>query len=205
MYPLIKRLIDLTLAITLLILFLPIWVIVPLLIKKDSKGPTFFKHRRVGKDGIEFEMFKFRSMVEDAHDYLHNKNPQLLKQFKDSDWKLANDPRITKVGKVLRSTSVDEFPQLVNVLRGEMSIVGPRAYMKQELDEQTTRFPQTKKHLASIIQVKPGLTGPWQVSGRNDIPFTRRTELDARYSKTLSLKNDLMIMLKTPQAMFSKW
>jgi lipopolysaccharide/colanic/teichoic acid biosynthesis glycosyltransferase len=205
LYPFVKRIIDIFLAVVLLVLFLPVWVIVPFLIKRDTPGSIFFKHRRVGKDGSEFEMYKFRSMVENAHEYLHQKNPELLKKFKDSDWKLVNDPRITKIGKVLRSTSVDEFPQLVNVLKGDMSIVGPRAYMKQELDEQTARFPQTKKYLASIYQVKPGLTGPWQVSGRNDVPFTKRTQLDAHYAKTLSFVNDLKIMLNTPKAMFSKW
>jgi lipopolysaccharide/colanic/teichoic acid biosynthesis glycosyltransferase len=204
-YPFIKRLVDLGLAAVLLVLFLPIWLVVPILIKRDTPGPVFFRHRRVGKNGVEFEMFKFRSMIADAHDYLHHRDPDLLKKFKDSDWKLANDPRITKIGKVLRSTSVDEFPQLLNVLMGQMSIVGPRAYMKQELEEQTNRFPQTKPHLKYIYRVKPGLTGPWQVSGRNDVPFTKRTQLDAEYAKTLSFKNDFQIMLKTPQAMFSKW
>lgn len=205
MYPLIKRIIDLIVAIVLLILFLPVWLVVPILIKRDSTGPVFFKHRRIGKGGQEFEMYKFRSMVNHAHKYLHEQNPDLLKKFKASDWKLANDPRITKVGKVLRSTSVDEFPQLVNVLKGEMSIVGPRAYMKQELKEQTDRFPQTKKYVRDIYRVKPGLTGPWQVSGRNDVPFVKRTELDANYANHLSFTGDLLIMLKTPLAMFSKW
>lgn len=200
-----KRLMDIIMATLLLILFLPVWFIVPVLIKRDSQGPIFYKHRRVGKGGREFEMYKFRSMVNNAHQYLHEQNPVLLKRFKESDWKLADDPRITKVGKVLRSTSVDEFPQLVNVLKGEMSIVGPRAYMKQELEEQTDRYPETKKNIKAIYLVKPGITGPWQISGRNDVPFVKRTQLDAEYASHLSLKNDLLIILNTPLAMFSKW
>lgn len=204
-YPLLKRLIDLFLSSILLVLFLPIWVIIPVLIKFDSPGPIFFRHRRVGKGGAEFEMLKFRSMILNAHEYLHQQNPDLLKKFKDSDWKLADDPRITKIGRVLRSTSIDEFPQLFNVLRGEMSLVGPRAYMAQELAEQSVKYPQTKKFIPLIYQVKPGLSGPWQVSGRNDVPFVKRVELDARYAKTLSFRRDLTIMLRTPKAMLSKW
>ncbi|OGV97456.1 hypothetical protein A2W24_05785 [Microgenomates group bacterium RBG_16_45_19] len=205
MYPYFKRLIDFSLSLILLVLFLPIWLIVPILIKLDSTGPIIFKHRRVGKGGREFEMYKFRSMVDNAHDYLHHRDPDLLQQFKASDWKLADDPRITPIGRVLRSTSIDEFPQVINVLMGDMSLVGPRAYMQQELKEQTHKYPQTKKYIPMIYRVKPGLSGPWQVSGRNDVPFVKRVELDAAYAQTLGFASDLKIMCKTPQAMLSKW
>lgn len=205
MYPIVKRIMDLVIAFILLIVFLPIWLIVPILIKLDSPGPVFFKHRRVGKYGREFDMYKFRSMFENAHEYLHQNNPQLLQKFKDNDWKLADDPRITRLGKILRSITIDEFPQIINVLIGDMSIVGPRAYMKQEILEQVEKYPLTKNNIEAIYLIKPGVTGPWQVSGRNELPFTKRTELDAKYAVTHSLLNDLQIILKTPHAMFSKW
>lgn len=205
MYFFLKRILDLIIASALLILFLPIWLIVPILIKLDSPGPVFFRHRRVGKNGVRFDMYKFRSMIENAHDYLHHQDPELLKKFKDHDWKLENDPRITRVGRILRSITIDEFPQLLNVLRGEMSMVGPRAYMEEEIADQTVKYPETKKLIEEVLTVKPGITGPWQVSGRNVIPFNRRATLDAQYAKSHSLALDAAIILKTPAAMFSKW
>lgn len=204
-YQTCKRAIDLASASCLLILFLPVWVIVPLLIRLDSPGPIFYRHKRVGKNGKEFEMFKFRSMIDGAHEYLHYHNPDLLKKFKDGDWKLEHDPRITKLGRVLRSLTIDEFPQIINVLRGEMSLIGPRAYMKQEIEEQTKKYPQTKALMTDILAIKPGITGPWQVSGRNEIPFDKRAELDAAYARQKSIVKDLLIIIKTPKAMLSKW
>lgn len=201
----LKRLIDIAGAVVLLILFLPFWIIVPIAIKLDSPGPIIYRHKRVGRNGQEFYMLKFRSMVLNAHELLHQDNNELLKAFKANDWKLEKDPRITKVGRFLRSLTIDEFPQLLNVLKGDMSLVGPRAYMKQELDEQMSRYPQTKKYLDQILSIKPGTTGPWQVSGRNEIPFAKRAKLDAQYASTLSLVNDIKIILKTPSAMISKW
>jgi len=189
----------------LIILFLPIWIIIPILIKLDSPGPIIFRHKRVGQFGKDFDMLKFRSMIDGAHDYLHKQHPELLKQFKAGDWKLEKDPRITKLGRVLRSLTIDEFPQLINVLTGEMSLIGPRAYMRQEIEEQTKKYPQTKVLMKAITSIKPGVTGPWQVSGRNEIPFDRRAELDAQYATQRSIVKDILIILKTPQAMFSKW
>jgi exopolysaccharide production protein ExoY len=205
LYEFQKRIIDVISALILLLVFMPVWFIVPVAIVLDSKGPIIFRHKRIGKNGVEFEMLKFRSMVNGAHELLHQKDPDLLKRFKDSDWKLANDPRITKVGKFLRTTSIDEFPQLINVLKGEMSLVGPRAYMTQEIREQVQKYPKVKKLVKSILSVKPGLTGPWQVAGRNDIPFDQRAILDAAYAKRLSILYDIQIMLRTPRAMLSKW
>jgi lipopolysaccharide/colanic/teichoic acid biosynthesis glycosyltransferase len=200
-----KRTLDLIVASVLIIIFLPIWLIVPILIKLDSKGPIIFKHRRVGRGGREFDMYKFRSMIDNAHEYLHNSNPELLLRFKAADWKLKDDPRITRLGKILRSITIDEFPQLINVIKGDMSMVGPRAYMKQEIDEQVKKYPQTKAYLKKIFSIKPGITGPWQTSGRNEVPFTKRTRLDAKYAAQKSLALDLKILFKTPQAMLSKW
>ena len=205
--PLIKRALDLTVASILAVIFLPIWLVVPLLIKLTSKGPVLYSHKRVGRGGSEFEMFKFRSMVLDADYILHEKNSSLLQKFKSQDWKLEakDDPRITPLGRVLRALTIDEFPQLLNVFRGEMSMVGPRAYLKNELTEQLNKYPGSRRDIDLVLSVKPGITGLWQVSGRNEISFDKRARLDAEYAKGASLWTDLMILLKTPKAMISKW
>lgn len=204
-YHFVKRVLDISSSLVLILAFLPFWVIVPVLIRIDSPGPVIYRHKRVGKDGKKFYILKFRSMVDGAHDILHNGNPVLLNRFKASDWKLENDPRITRVGKILRSMTIDEFPQLINVLKGEMSLVGPRAYMFQEIEEQTKKYPKVKPLIKEILSVKPGITGPWQVSGRNEIPFDKRARLDADYAKKKSIMYDFWIMLRTPAAMLSKW
>lgn len=200
-----KRLLDIVVASGLLILFLPVWIVVPILIYVESGFPILFKHKRVGLDGRDFYLIKFRSMVKDADDLLHKHDGELLKKFKENDWKIKNDPRITSLGKALRSLTIDEFPQLYNVLIGEMSMVGPRAYVKKELEEQSKRYPETKKYIADIMTVKPGITGPWQTSGRNEVPFKKRAMMDAEYAKNRSIQKDLLILFKTPQAMISKW
>ncbi len=200
-----KRILDITIALMLMIVFLPIWIVVPLMIWLDSGTPILFKHKRVGINGKEFYLYKFRSMIPNADDILHKHNKELLKKFKQGDWKLENDPRITKLGKALRSLTIDEFPQLYNVIRGEMSMVGPRAYVKKELDEQTQKYPKTKEYRDLILSVKPGITGPWQTSGRNEVPFDVRAKMDAEYAQSNSIWTDIKILFKTPQAMISKW
>ncbi len=200
-----KRFLDILVALILLIGFLPFWIIVPVLIFFDSGWPVIFSHTRVGKGGKPVKIFKFRSMVRDADAILHQKDKKLLAKFKAGDWKLENDPRITRLGKVLRALTIDEFPQLLNVLRGEMSMVGPRAYVKKELDEQSKRYPETRELITDILSVKPGITGPWQVSGRNDIPFVQRAKMDAAYSRQRSIWNDILILTRTPRAMISRW
>ncbi|MBW7943802.1 sugar transferase [Patescibacteria group bacterium] len=200
-----KRILDVVVAIGLMVLFLPIWFIVPLLIYVESGWPVLFRHRRVGKNGKEFYLFKFRSMVHDADDILHKRDKALLEKFKQSDWKLEDDPRITRLGKALRSLTIDEFPQLFNVLHGEMSMVGPRAYVKKELEEQAEKYPETKEYIAKILSVKPGISGPWQTSGRNEVPFAQRAKMDAKYADNRSIWNDISILVKTPRAMISKW
>ena len=207
MYHFFKRILDLVVAMVLMVVFLPVWLIVPLLVVLTSKGPVLYKHRRLGKDGKEFDMYKFRSMVVDADEILHKKDKQLLKKFKNLDWKLEakDDPRITPLGRVLRALRIDEFPQLYNVLKGDMSMVGPRAYLKLELKEQMKKYPKVARLGKDVVSVKPGITGLWQVSGRNEITFDKRLALDAEYARTISLWNDLIILLKTPKAMISKW
>jgi exopolysaccharide production protein ExoY len=202
-----KRLLDLVVAVVLTLVFLPIWLVIPLMIFFDSGWPIIFKHRRMGKNGKEFDLYKFRSMVVNADEILHNQNKELLEKFKKGDWKVEakEDPRITRLGRVLRSLTIDEFPQLYNVWRGEMSMIGPRAYLRDELEDQTAKHPETKSLVADILSVKPGITGPWQTSGRNEIPFVQRAKMDAVYARNKSIWTDIMIILKTPRAMISKW
>lgn len=205
--PAVKRTLDITVALILGLIFLPIWLVVPFLVVLTSPGPLIYKHKRVGKDGRPFFMYKFRSMVVNADDILHKQNKDLLKKFKKLDWKLEakDDPRITPLGRVLRALTIDEFPQIYNVLVGDMSMVGPRAYLARELDEQVKKYPGTTKLMGTVLKAKPGITGLWQVSGRNEVTFDKRVALDAKYVSTLSLWNDLKILWKTPKAMLSKW
>lgn len=205
MYPKIKRLIDIILSLILIVLSLPVWLVAGAVIFLDSGWPVFYQHLRVGQKGREFWMYKFRTMVKNADEVLYEKDKKLLKRFKAGDWKLADDPRITRLGRFLRNLTIDEFPQFFNVLKGEMSLVGPRAYIKKELDEQTKKYPQTKAWLKTILQVKPGITGPWQTSGRNEIAFSKRAAMDLKYAMSYNFFKDMIIILKTPQAMLSKW
>jgi len=200
-----KRVLDLCIASILAVVFLPVWIIIPILIMLDSEGPIIFTHKRVGYKGKTIYLYKFRSMVEDADDILHKKDKKLLEEFKKGDWKLKNDPRITRLGKILRSLTIDEFPQLYNVFKGDMSMIGPRAYVAKELEEQQRKYPETKKLIDEILSVKPGITGPWQVSGRNEIPFNVRAKMDAEYARQKNIWNDILILLRTPRAMISKW
>jgi lipopolysaccharide/colanic/teichoic acid biosynthesis glycosyltransferase len=200
-----KRILDIFVALLLSLMFLPVWIIVPLLILVDSGTPIFFSHKRVGQHGHDFHLFKFRSMIKDADELLHQRDKELLKKFKDGDWKLADDPRITPLGKVIRSLTIDEFPQLYNVIKGDMSLVGPRAYVRGELEEQTEKYPETKQYVETILSIKPGITGPWQTSGRNEVPFSVRAKMDAEYAAKKTIWEDISILLKTPKAMISKW
>lgn len=205
--PPLKRALDIMVALFLSLVFLPVWIIVPLLIALSSPGPIIYRHKRVGLGGRDFSMYKFRSMVIDADDILHNQDKSLLKKFKKMDWKLEakDDPRITPLGRVLRSLTIDEFPQLYNVLLGDMSMVGPRAYLHRELVEQVKKYPLTKNLMKIVLSAKPGITGLWQVSGRNEVTFDKRVGLDAEYIESMSFWNDLVILWKTPRAMISKW
>lgn len=212
-----KRMLDVVMAIVLTILFLPFWLIVPLLIfledligclkDKGGLGKILYTQPRVGKNNQLFKIFKFRSMVVNADDLLWKdpKYQSLREEYKKKDWKLTNDPRVTRVGKLLRKLSIDEFPQVFNVLMGDMSIVGPRAYRPHELIIQQKKYPETKKLVEAALMAKPGITGLWQVSGRNDVPFDKRISIDAEYAKRRSLIEDLWILIKTPKAMLSKW
>lgn len=200
-----KRILDLVVSLLLIFAFLPFWIIVPLLIMIESGWPVFFTHTRVGLGGRSIKLYKFRSMVKNADELLHQQDKKLLAKFKKGDWKLEDDPRITRLGKVLRALTIDEFPQLLNVLQGDMSMVGPRAYVETELKEQSIRYPETKACIRDILSVKPGITGPWQVSGRNDIPFIQRAKMDAEYARHKNIWHDIKILGRTPRAMISRW
>lgn len=215
-YNLIKRTTDIVAGLFLLLLFLPIWIIIPILLKLDSKGPLFYCPERVGKGGKCFKMFKFRSMKmlsdkngQPAHAVEYWKqNKELYERYKKSGWKLEikDDPRITRIGSVLRQTSIDEMPQVFNILKGDMSLVGPRAYVQPEIEDAKKRYGKKILPLIDIsLTVKPGLTGPWQVSGRNDIPWDKRVKIDSEYAKRRSIFEDFLIIFKTPFAMISKW
>ncbi|MBI3069732.1 MAG: sugar transferase [Candidatus Levybacteria bacterium] len=205
-YEIVKRILDFAFSLLLLIIFLPIIIIVAILIKLDSYGPILADTpERVGKNGKLFKMFKFRSMVENAHEILRE-NPKFSKLFdayKKGSYKLKDDPRITRAGSFIRKHSLDEIPQLLNVLRGEMSLVGPRAYYPDELREQQKKYPKTKDAVKVVLSVRPGITGFWQVSGRSEINFDKRIKMDADYVRKRSIVYDLWIILQTPWAMIS--
>lgn len=205
-YGSVKRLLDIVLSIILIILFSPLIILVALAIKSDSKGPIFADTpERVGRNGKLFKMFKFRSMIENAHEILRE-NPEfsnLYREYKKGSYKLKDDPRITRVGHFIRKHSLDEVPQFFNVLIGDMSLVGPRAYYPDELREQQKKYPTTKDDVRIVLSVKPGITGYWQVSGRSEINFDKRIKMDAVYVKKKSVVYDMIIILKTPWAMIS--
>lgn len=199
-YDNLKRGIDILLALIGLIFFSPLLILAAIAIKLDSRGPIMADTpERVGKNGQLFKMYKFRSMVTNAQEILE-KNPKLLEEYKRNSYKIKDDPRITEVGKLIRRFSVDEFPQLVNILKGEMSLVGPRAYYPFELEEQQIKYPKSREFVKIILSAKPGATGVWQVSGRSDINFDKRVEMDAQYVQRRSILYDLSLILKTVPA-----
>lgn len=202
----LKRILDIVLSLFLIILFFPICLVTAICITLDSKGPIFADvPERVGQNGKKFRMFKFRSMIINAHNLLRT-DPQfkhLFEEYKKGSYKLKKDPRITRMGKFIRKHSIDELPQMINVLRGEMSIVGPRAYYPDELENQQKKYTQTKKLVNKVLSVRPGITGLWQVSGRSEVNFDKRIAIDAKYVDTISLWNDLIIIAKTPLIMLT--
>ena len=187
-----KRILDLAGSIFLLLLLLPVIAVIALLIKIEDGGPVIFRRRVIGRKG-EFDAFKLRSMYVDA-DKILERDGALLKEFEVS-FKLKNDPRVTRIGAWTRKLSLDELPQLLNVLRGEMSLVGPRMITRPELD---------KYGDAGWIfnSVKPGLTGYWQVSGRQEVSYEQRVRMDLHYVTTWSIWLDLAILMKTPMRVF---
>jgi len=192
-YYILKRLIDLIGAAVGLILLMPLLVITAIAVKIDSKGPIFFCQQRVGHHGKVFKMYKFRSMVTNAED--------LLSGLKDKNemsgpmFKMKSDPRVTKVGRFIRRTSIDELPQLINVIKGEMSLVGPRPNLPREVEN-------FSEHQKQKLLVKPGLTCYWQVMGRNSIDFHQWIELDIKYIEERTLWGDMKLIFKTLKVLF---
>lgn len=193
-----KRTFDIISALIALLLFAPILVLVALLIKLESPGPIFADTpKRAGRGGTEFRMYKFRSMVQNAHMLLVN-NPELWERYKKNNFKLTeDDPRLTRIGKFIRKSSIDELPNFINVLHGEMSMVGPRARYPFEVVAQVERFPHTETEIIRMLSVKPGVTGPFQIGGRSTLGYEERTRLEARYAETHTLGGDILMCLKT--------
>ena len=193
-FRIIKRSIDIIAGIVGCILLIPITILVWLvrLIKKENTGPLFYEQLRIGKNGKQFRMYKYRSMCMNADETLKKyleENEDARKEYKKYK-KLKNDPRITKVGCSLRKTSLDEFPQFINVLIGNMSLVGPRPYLPREKEDMG-------EYYFAITKVKPGITGPWQVRGRSKLKFEDRMKLDVEYVNNMSIKKDIKMVWKT--------
>jgi exopolysaccharide biosynthesis polyprenyl glycosylphosphotransferase len=193
-YLLTKRVIDIVGALVGLLLLSPFVLVVAILIKiQDPRGPIFFKQQRIGKDGQTFYIYKFRSMVTNAEELL--KDLLEKNEISGAMFKMKKDPRITKVGKFIRKTSIDELPQLWNVMKGEMSLVGPRPPLPREVEEYDDYDKQR-------LTVTPGCTGLWQISGRNSLGFKEMVELDLKYISERNIWMDIKVILKTFLVLF---
>lgn len=192
-YEIIKRLIDIIFSFVGILVLSPLLIIIAIIIKLTSKGPVFFSQKRVGKNGIEFDMYKLRSMVVNAEELKEKLESQ--NEMSGPMFKMKDDPRVTKVGKFIRKTSIDELPQLWNVLKGDMSLVGPRPSLPKEV-------AQFDDWMHKRLEVKPGLTCYWQVSGRNNIDFEEWMKLDIRYVKERNLWIDMKLIYKTVFVLF---
>ena len=191
-YKLTKYLFDILFSLLILFTFFPLLIVISLLIKLSSRGPIFFLQERIGKNNVPFKCIKFRTMYPEAKDILKNllnKDEKIKKEFEETH-KIKNDPRITTIGKLLRKTSLDELPQFINVLRNEMSIVGPRPIVRAEKKKYG-------KDLIKLLSIKPGITGLWQVSGRNNLTYKKRIMLDINYVKNYNLIMDIRILIRT--------
>lgn len=191
-----KRAFDIISSLAAIIITLPIFIIIGIIIKLDSKGPIFFSHKRIGKDGVFINVYKFRTMVTNAEEMLNKLTPEQKREFQEN-FKLKDDPRITKVGKFLRESSLDELPQLFNILIGNMSVVGPRPIVEKEMEKYTV-------YINKFLSVKPGLTGNWQANGRSDTTYEERVLLDMEYIDNRSFLFDLKIIFKTFGAIVNK-
>ena len=188
----LKRTGDIVFSLAVLTLGSPVYLVLGVLVKLTSRGPVFYVQQRVGRDYRSFGVIKFRTMRRDADNVLGRllaQSPDLAEEFRN-DYKLKNDPRITPLGKFLRRSSLDELPQFLNVLRGEMSVVGPRPIVRDELERYGDRMDE-------VLAVRPGLTGLWQVSGRNNLSYATRVKLDVRYARYRNFWMDLRIIIRT--------
>src|SRR3990170_342381 len=189
-YPVAKRTVDIAAALVGISLLGPVMLVILIARKMERPTRVIFFQTRIGKNGKLFKLCKFSSMTtttdEEERKYfrkLEKDNPKLMEEYRRSNFKFKDEPRITRVGKFIRRFSIDELPQFFNVLRGEMSLVGPRAYKPDELEYKIKEYPQTKKDVEALLMVKPGITGVWQVSGRSEVPFPARAKMDADYAR----------------------
>lgn len=196
MFKVIKRLFDIIVSFLGLLILSPLFLLLTILIKCDSKGPVFFIQKRVGRNGKKFGIFKFRTMRINAEELIASFTPEQLKEWKEN-FKLKNDPRITRVGKFLRNTSLDELPQLINIFIGHMSLVGPRPIVEEELE-----WYGEKKSV--LLSVRPGLTGWWATNGRSEVSYPERCDYELYYVYNCSLLLDIKILFKTFSAVFSR-
>lgn len=193
-YDFFKRLFDIVLSVVAIILLSPILLILFIIVKATSKGPAIYKHKRVGKDGKTIYIYKFRSMVVDADKMIHNFTPEQKAEF-EKNFKLENDPRVTKIGKFLRKTSLDELPQLFNILKGDIAFIGPRPVTQAE-----TELYGSNREL--LLSIRPGLTGFWASNGRSDTSYKRRRAMELYYVKNRSFGFDIKIFFKTVISVF---
>ena len=189
LYKIIKRIFDIFVSLVLSIIMLPFFILIAVAIKIDSSGPVFFVHNRVGKNGKRLPLLKFRTMVDGAENMIKDFTPEQRKEWEEN-YKLENDPRITKIGRFLRKTSIDELPQIYNILVGQLSFVGPRPVTKEEIE----KYGVNKDKVLSVI---PGLTGWWACNGRSDIDYDERMKLELYYVEHASIKLDIKIMFMT--------
>jgi len=210
LYNPVKRLMDITAAAAGLLIFSPVMIAIYIARKREGTTNVIFSQPRVGWGGEVFMFHKFSSMTtttaEEEREFfiqLEKDDPRRVEEYKRNNFKFKDgeDPRITKVGKFIRRYSIDELPQFFNVLRGEMSLVGPRAYKPDELEYKIKEYPRSKKDVDLLLTVKPGITGVWQISGRSELDFPKRARLDAGYASRRSILEDIRIILKTPGAM----
>lgn len=195
-YDFIKRVFDIVCSLIGLIVLSPVFIILSILIKTTSEGPAFFAHKRVGKGGKTIKIYKFRSMVTNAEELIKQFTPEQKAEY-EKNFKLENDPRVTKVGNFMRKTSLDELPQLINILKGDISIVGPRPVMDVE-----TKIYGNYRNM--LLSVKPGLTGFWAANGRSHTTYTRRRAMEIYYVKNRSVLLDLKIIFKTFISVFKR-
>lgn len=195
-YSLLKRIFDVVSSTLLLIILSPVFLLLIILVKLDSKGPVFFGHKRIGYKGEPISVYKFRSMVQNAEEVLRNFTPEQKAEF-EKNFKLDDDPRVTKIGAFLRKTSLDELPQLINIIKGDMSVVGPRPIVQKEV-------VKYGKYADKLFSVKPGLTGFWQANGRSDTTYDERVQMDMYYIDNRSTLLDIKILFKTVIAVIRK-
>ena len=189
LYKFVKRGFDIVVSFSAMILLLPLFLVIGILIKLDSKGPIFFLHKRIGKNGKQIKIFKFRTMVHNAEELMKRFTPEQKKEFEEN-YKLDDDFRITKIGNILRKTSLDELPQLLNILKGDLSIIGPRPIVEEELE----RYGKNK---STFLSVTPGLTGYWAANGRSCTSYEDRMKMELYYVENISFKLDMKVFLKT--------